>query len=704
MPVTPFGVEVGILYRLTGPDGTSVSFNDITQSDFVGYTEEVTGLDGPDTRESADLIVEGDGGYHGNFYHGRRPIVLSGIIDPNSFGAARNSMVSNLLRATNAMRQDAVLSWTPTGGDPVAVRVRRQQPPRVTGGRVKSFQVALVAADPRVYGTAERTLARTSEASPSGWWGHTGDGDYDAGAIYLGPAYHLPLGNPGGLTNRSTTGWAGNGTANGGMSIGSFSPGPLVRGENFATDFDGTNDYISTDYATRRNMIPNPRFANDTALWSVAAFYHLNAGATITRTTPSLEQTGPYIAAVVTTAAAAGQGASIPFTGQTFKAGVQYTFRARVYGFGSMALQLFFGQATADHSTTLFTNNWSGWQDVSVSWTPAADTTAAHAGIRTSLSSGPQAGTFYFTGCIAERGSSPGPYFDGSGKLNGSSYGTWVANTEGECGWLGTAHQSASDKGCFANGTVRTFMGWIKRPISGADYDIVFAGDGPSTCRFYLTESSNSAMFEAAGSAAMVYWAAGMNVTSWVHFAVVFDEPGNLASLYVNGTLISSQALSDQYPEGAGNLKLGSCWAGVAYPFKGQMRSFSVFPRGLSANEIRWLYEEGARAMAFNRGNADTPAVMRITGPITDPVIWNMHWTAGTLFTLTGTISAGNWWEIDTSDGTIVDQAGANQYGKMVFASSEWKDLKPGVNDLRLVGTGTTGATELKLTWKDAWI
>lgn len=505
MPVTPFGVEVGILYRLTGPDGTSVSFNDSAQWDFVGFTEEVTGLDGPDTRESADLIVEGDGGYHGNFYHGRRPIVLSGIIDPNTFGSARNTMVSNLLRATNAMRQDAVLSWTPTGGDPVAVAVRRQQPPRVTGGRVKSFQVALVAADPRVYGTAVRTLARTSEASPSGWWGHMGDGEYDASAGALSPTLLLPFGSVAGLTNRGSAGASGNGFAVGSPTIGGYSPGPVQRGENFATDLDGTSQWINTSY--------NP----------------------------------------------------------------------------------------------------------------------------------------------------------------------------------------------FTNGTTRTFSGW-------ANLDAIYNNQGifggsAATGPILFVNAAGNVYFGAQNSGHTAWAGAWPGAAQWVHWAVVFDEAANTAALYINGALVSSQAQTTAYHATPGNLQIGtfsSIGAGLA--LNGKVRSFGVFPRALTAAEIKWLYEEGARAMAFNRGNADTPAVMRITGPITNPVIWNMHWTGGTLFTLTGTISAGNWWEIDTSDGTIVDQAGANQYGKMVFASSEWKDLKPGVNDLRLVGTGTTGATELKLTWKDAWI
>lgn len=146
-----FGFEVGIPYVLTGPRGHRVCFNDSTDPDFIGRIEEITGLDGPDTRESAENIVEGDGGRHGDFYHGRRPITISGQLDADTFGLTQNQRVTKLLAATNAMRQDAVLSWTPTGGIPMSLRLRRQNSPRIAGGRVKSFLVSMVCSDAEIF-------------------------------------------------------------------------------------------------------------------------------------------------------------------------------------------------------------------------------------------------------------------------------------------------------------------------------------------------------------------------------------------------------------------------------------------------------------------------------------------------------------------------------------------------------------------------
>jgi hypothetical protein len=70
--------------------------------------------------------------------------------------------VTRLLRAVDAMKQDATLSWQASGGVPVYTLVRKQNPPRVAGGRVKEFQLSLVAADPRIY--SEQVYSSTVNA------------------------------------------------------------------------------------------------------------------------------------------------------------------------------------------------------------------------------------------------------------------------------------------------------------------------------------------------------------------------------------------------------------------------------------------------------------------------------------------------------------------------------------------------------------
>lgn len=160
--------ELNITYTLTGPTGARAVFNDQNDPDFVGMLTEVTGLDSPDVRESAEDMVQQDGGIHGNFYYGRRPITLTGIILNPASAAARNVRLDKLAQASDAMRSDALLTWTPTGGVPMQASVRRQQPLRVSGAWQKSFQLGLVAADARLYSQAlHSTTLLTPTSGPA---------------------------------------------------------------------------------------------------------------------------------------------------------------------------------------------------------------------------------------------------------------------------------------------------------------------------------------------------------------------------------------------------------------------------------------------------------------------------------------------------------------------------------------------------------
>jgi hypothetical protein len=147
-------VQTDIKYTLTGPDGSICSFNDITDTNYVGQLTDVTGFDSPEVRESADDLVQFDGGIHGDFFYGRRPITLSGVLLNPATTTERNQRTLKLDRATDALRGDALLQFQPDGYPAQRIWVRRQQPLRITGAWQKEFQVALVAADPRVYSDA----------------------------------------------------------------------------------------------------------------------------------------------------------------------------------------------------------------------------------------------------------------------------------------------------------------------------------------------------------------------------------------------------------------------------------------------------------------------------------------------------------------------------------------------------------------------
>lgn len=144
-------VQYSIHFRVVGPDGTEAVFNDPTHINYVGVLTNITGLDSPEVIESAENLVGFDGGIHDDFYYGRRPVVLEGLLLNPASGEERNNRMDRLSRATNAMRGDGYLIWEPDGKPTQMISFRRQQPLRFEGGWQKSFQAGLVSADARIY-------------------------------------------------------------------------------------------------------------------------------------------------------------------------------------------------------------------------------------------------------------------------------------------------------------------------------------------------------------------------------------------------------------------------------------------------------------------------------------------------------------------------------------------------------------------------
>ncbi len=171
MTYFPYAPNISDVYTLTGPDGSVAVFNDTTSPNYVGVLSEVTGLDSAEVRESAEDLTEADGGAHGNFFYGRRPITLTGLVFNHASVTARTLKLDRLLRASNAMRGDATLSWVPADTTPpyldMFTWVRQQQPLRISGGWNKTFQLALVSEYAPLFGVALRTSGPTASGTPA---------------------------------------------------------------------------------------------------------------------------------------------------------------------------------------------------------------------------------------------------------------------------------------------------------------------------------------------------------------------------------------------------------------------------------------------------------------------------------------------------------------------------------------------------------
>jgi hypothetical protein len=110
-------------------------------------------------------------------------------------------------------------------------------------------------------------------------------------------------------------------------------------------------------------------------------------------------------------------------------------------------------------------------------------------------------------------------------------------------------------------------------------------------------------------------------------------------------------------------------------------------------------------AIVLYGGSANSYPVIRINGPIIDPVITNETTDVSIEFVADTEIALGDWWQIDTKAGTIVDAAGSNQLGNLSADSSlsQFYLLRereaPSGNTITVMGTRVTGATSVTLTY-----
>jgi hypothetical protein len=160
MAYIPFAPETGAKYTVTASDGTIATFNDSTDPNYVGILTDVTGLDSPDVRESADVTVAADGGWHGNFYYGRRPMAFTGAVVNVPDTTVRAARLDLLRRASNAMRSDSIISWQPTAIGAVPMQTwARLQNIRYSGAWVKTFQLGMVSNFAPLFSVTSHTSA-----------------------------------------------------------------------------------------------------------------------------------------------------------------------------------------------------------------------------------------------------------------------------------------------------------------------------------------------------------------------------------------------------------------------------------------------------------------------------------------------------------------------------------------------------------------
>jgi hypothetical protein len=104
-----------------------------------------------------------------------------------------------------------------------------------------------------------------------------------------------------------------------------------------------------------------------------------------------------------------------------------------------------------------------------------------------------------------------------------------------------------------------------------------------------------------------------------------------------------------------------------------------------------------------NAGDEFTPPRLKVTGPITNPIIHNV--TTDKEIRLIYTLAEGEYLEVETrsDDVSVLLNGSSNRYSALDFLNSEVWELAPGVNDVRLRSTSISNPASLTVNWRDAW-
>lgn len=140
--------------------------------------------------------------------------------------------------------------------------------------------------------------------------------------------------------------------------------------------------------------------------------------------------------------------------------------------------------------------------------------------------------------------------------------------------------------------TTWTVAGWVRPTSLSATQCLVNNGtntqrnyylgtNASAGARLYLTQgASNYLGFEGVQA---------LSTNTWYHLAGTYNNA--TLALYVNGVLDNSASISGAPDVGAGNLFVGSL-DGTNELFPGKIDTFLIYNRGLSAGEVKQLYQQ----------------------------------------------------------------------------------------------------------------
>jgi hypothetical protein len=378
------------------------------------------------------------------------------------------------------------------------------------------------------------------------------------------------------------------------------SGGMYIPATSIATSWDGLPDAAMSDMGARRNLAVNPRIGLNTTGWQGSGMSRdiswsqfgtaslrqtlavANNDASIFSSTSAYFAASPGDVLAISAYYKIGSGATNTGAGNGPRLGIQWDDGSGTFNLGSD-----YGVASAPPA-------------IGTTGRATKITNPAPAGTkqcRIRLISGQTVGTqtvdTLWSAIMCERANVINPYFDGNGYVDNS--GNYIQSRVGSVtGWVGTPHASVSDIGATANGTVRTFLMWVKRDTQ-TTRDSIFGTGGPSHGFAVVIDAANENIltYLDRGLGQTVHAAAFPGEGVYALIGAEVDEPQDKIIIYVNGVSKGTQTLADKYNPAGGNLALGMTRVGIDH-LGGALDDMIGFERGLSPSEHLALYQTGA--------------------------------------------------------------------------------------------------------------
>ena len=122
------------------------------------------------------------------------------------------------------------------------------------------------------------------------------------------------------------------------------------------------------------------------------------------------------------------------------------------------------------------------------------------------------------------------------------------------------------------------------------------------------------------------------------------------------------------------------------------------------ADPFPWVFggSGGGLASISNTGDIPTPPVLRVYGAISAPIIRNV--TTGESIVLTGSVSAGDYLEIDVEARTVKLNGGTSRLNLLDYQATTWFELPVGASTLRLLGSSFDASARLDVLYRPAFV